>query len=101
MRLEATEILSQLPVSLRGAYRLWQSCLSQLRVIGETPIGLDYNAVSLVAKLIDVDLDEYTFEGLQVAESEYVMVWIEDEEKRQKEREASRSTGGQAWQTRS
>lgn len=90
MRWEASGLLAALPFHLRAAHRLWQTCLSQLRVISETPIGLDYNAVQMVAQIIDVDLDEKTFEGLQVLEHEFVAVWIEEEEKRQKEREAKR-----------
>ena len=54
------------------AYRLFTSCLTQVRTSFGGVVGLDYNAVWLVSGALGVEMDEWMLNALQSLERAYL-----------------------------
>ena len=74
----------RLDSDLEEVWRLWRMSRTQLRVSFGGAIGLDYNAVWLVASAINVEMDEWVLKMLQALESDMLNeqdAWLKSQEK--------------------
>lgn len=66
----------------RQILQLMTACRTQWRVGFSGPFGLDYVAVSEVARLRGFELDATAFAGLQALENEQLAIWAEQRPKK-------------------